>query len=382
VITVIGTGVERFINLSFAKGIRLWDIFRLPNNTVVMKVLPAGFFQLRETARITRCRVRIKKKHGLPFVMHQLKGRPLLVIGAIFFLIALIYLSSFIWYIEVAPLQPLQHVSQIEIMEKAKEKGLFVGSVRRQLDLSLVEKYLERSIPELAWVGIQLEGTRARIQVAERLLPPFEYQHQELAHVVAAKDGVIKEILVMIGEPMVTVGDTVLKGQVLISGIINHQGRIEHRRARGIVRARVWYEAEEIAFLTKRLEKPTGRKSIALSLLIGNQEIVLKRAGGQFANARPSAEVVSLLGRNFPVPVELITITYHEVEISENTFTPAEALAAAEARALAHIESQMPAGVAIVNQSVNLLAQDKGRLAVKVTAEAVIDIGVLKPVTP
>ncbi|MEW6661587.1 MAG: sporulation protein YqfD [Bacillota bacterium] len=394
-ITVQGTGVERFINLSLTKGIRLWDIFRLPNDTVIMKVLPAGFFQLRDIARKTRCRVRIKQKYGLPFTIHQLKGRRMLVAGAVFFLAALVYLSSFVWFIEVAPQEPLQYVNPIDIQERAKEKGLYIGAAKRRLDVSLVEKHLENSIPELAWVGIQVEGTRARIKVVEKVLLSPQYQRQEPAHVVAAKDGVIKEILVMIGNPLVKAGDTVVKGQVLISGIIypqdpslaqgapappKPQDKAQYRRARGIVRARVWYEAEEIVFLTERQEIPTGRKAMAISLVIGNREIILKRAGRQFANAMPRAEVKTLPGwRNLPAPVEIITTTYHEVEIREKSFTAAEALSIAEARALALIKSQMPASTAIVAQAVKTLPGDKEKVAVKVTVEAVEDIGVVQP---
>jgi len=380
-ITVQGSGGERFINLSLAKGVRLWDIFRLQNDTVILKVLPRDFFKLRDIARKTRCRVRIKKKYGLPFILQQLRGRRMLVAGGVFFVAALIYLSSFIWFVEVVPREPLQYVNPINIQEKAKEKGLYVGSAKKRLDISLVEKHLEKSIPELAWVGIQIEGTRAKIEVAEKVLLPPQYQRQDPANIVAAKDGVIKEMLVMIGEPLVKAGDTVMKGQVLISGI-NLQDKNQYRRARGIVRARVWYETEEMVFLQERQEIPTGRKAMAVSLLVGNREIVLKRAGRQFVNAMPKANVKTLPGwRNPPGPVELLTITYHEVEIKEKTFAVAEALSTAEARALAQIKSQMPAGTDVVAQSVEILSQDQEKVVVRVTVETVEDIGEVQPFT-
>jgi len=70
---------------------------------------------------------------------------------------------------------------------------------------------------------------------------------------------------------------------------------------------------------------------------------VLKRAGSQFANAIPKAEVRTLPGwRNFAGPVGIITITYHEVEIREKIFTAHEVISTAKTRAVAFIKSLVP----------------------------------------
>ena len=99
---------------------------------------------------------------------------------------------------------------------EAQAAGLKVGAAKADIVTADITHHLLSQIPELAWVGIRLEGTRVVLEVAER---EIVLQDQNLpGDVVAAKSGLIEQIIPLVGLPLVKEGDTVVAGQVLISG--------------------------------------------------------------------------------------------------------------------------------------------------------------------
>lgn len=396
-IAVEGDGVERFINLALGRGIRLWDISRFQAGAVLMKVNPGEFRSLRQIARKTRCRVRIRRKYGLPFTANRLAKRRVLVWGAFFFLCAIYVLSSFVWSVNVVPQEELRYTTNDQILQVAEERGLTPGVPRYRVDVEAVEKHLQNRIPELAWVGIEMRGTQVTIRVVEKRLIPRDLKPQAYAHLVAAKDGVVKEILVMAGEAKVMVGDTVTSGQVLISGMIPpalpppgtapsptvNPGPTRYVRARGIVRARIWYQTEEEMPFTLVQEVRTGRKSVQISLKFRDKEIIVKRGGGGFQYAQVERNVKYLtLWRNLQQPVEVITSTYHEVERHTRDLGPEGAKEAAEEQGFARLREQIPPGVQVVGQSVHLMGQDDRGVRLRLLVETVEDIAQLQPFNP
>lgn len=104
-----------------------------------------------------------------------------------------------------------------------------------------MEHHLKERFPAIAWVGVEVKGAKATVRVAEKKLPVPGYTNP--AHVVARKAGLIRELLVLEGQPLVREGDTVLPGQVLISGEVVPgdegesgiaRGRPRYTRARGM----------------------------------------------------------------------------------------------------------------------------------------------------
>ena len=102
VLTVRGEHPERFLNLATMRGVALWDVLWVNPETILVKVAARSFRPLRHIARRTKVRVRIRTKHGLPFILQRLRRRWMLVGGAITFCLLLYLLSSLIWTVDVS----------------------------------------------------------------------------------------------------------------------------------------------------------------------------------------------------------------------------------------------------------------------------------------
>jgi len=318
--------------------------------------------------------------------------------GALIFVAALYVLSSFVWFIEVTgnKLVTDQAVEQV-----ARQAGLKQGVPRWTLDVPTLEETILDQVPGLSWVGVYVEGTRVYIKVVEKKLPPPD----ETGHpvdVVAVKDGLVKEILVLSGHPEVKEGDTVTSGQVLISAAIpppvideekeapdgedalepKEQQPLRYVHARGIVRARVWYEGVANMKLMEKGAEITGRETTRFGIKLGSKEIIL--IGPRklpFEHYALDIEVKRApVWRNINLPVELLTVRYYEEKLYTRSYTRDEARRLAGRNALDSIREQLPEGAKIVNERLEEVETTGfGTVRVRAIVETLEDIGIDKP---
>lgn len=389
VIHVTGEAPERFVNMAASRGIYLWDVERLKNGAVMLKVHLRVVRALRHIARRTRCRFRIRQRSGLPFYFVALRRRRALALGAVLFLAALYFLSSFIWFVEVNGNEKLD---SSEVLRAAGQAGLRRGAPKWNIDTGTIENKILEQLPLVSWSGVYIKGTKATIEVAERIVPVEE--NNRPAHIVAKKLGVIKEVLVISGRQAVKEGDTVSKGQVLISGEIlpveeqvkSEEGKKDEApkpsvfvHAKGIARARVWYDGYSEVSLVETGKRPTGREETHVSIKFKGKEIILSGSPNEPFEQYETKTFISRTPqwRNLTLPVELITIKYFELADFKEERSRAAARRTAEERAYAAAARDMPGDAIIQDRWFEEVATgDSDKLVrVKVVIETVEDIG-------
>ena len=80
----------------------------------------------------------MKRKVGIPFIIHRYRRRWGLAVGAIFLVLCLSLLSTRIWLIDVSGNST---VTDEEIIECVKEAGLFIGSRKAKLNPPQISLY-------------------------------------------------------------------------------------------------------------------------------------------------------------------------------------------------------------------------------------------------
>jgi similar to stage IV sporulation protein len=399
-ILVRGGDVEKFINMAVSRGIYLWDIIWVADDEVLVKVRLSAIKPLRHIGRRARCRFYFQEREGLPFVMAHLRRRKTLVAGALMFGVALYLLSSVVWFIEV---RGNQTVATTEVISAAQRAGLTRGTLKYRLQVPVVEESIKEQLPAVSWVAVYPKGTRVVIEIAEKTLP--DHQHAGPAHIVAAREGLIKELLVIVGRPLVQEGDTVLQGQVLISGEIfppvleentpemeEQQGLIiteeesSYVRAKGIVRARVWYDGYIEVPLLETGRQRTGHLAAQFCIKIQGKEIIVM-GPRQISFASFESETVAkrtLQWRNISLPVELITMKHYELVDFRLERDRGQALALARKQVLADIKEQIPQDAIILEERLEEIkaARPESLVRVKAYVETLEDIGVVRPFKP
>lgn len=368
-IEIVGKMPERFINLCMAQEIYLWGIIETENKLYAYVLLP-DFFRIRPLVKKSQCRIRVLAYHGLPFLMKRVKRRKMMVAGFVLFLAALQILTSYIWFIDITGVKTISREALQTILAA---NGLRVGAVKQHIQVKSVENAIQTSIPEVAWAGLTFQGTRAMIEVVEKTAAKEE--DKSPADIVALRDGIVAEAIVLTGEPVVKKGDTVRKGDVLIRGMTGQQPV----RARGIIKARTWYESYSEAGFTEAKRERTGRQLVSVILHWGNREITFNQVADQPFPLYETQVIRKKAPqwRNSSLAVECTIKIYHELTATVITYTQEQVQDIAKAKALAAMNQTLPESAEILTRTVTVLQTPETDLVrVKVTMEAMEDIGV------
>ena len=387
-ISLWGTNPERVLNMALSRGISIWDIRLAGDKHYQLKVSLGGYKALRLLVRSSSCKVKIIGKKGLPFFLMRAKRRKVLVLGTFFFCLALYVLSSFVWFVEV---KGNELVSTEIILAKAEEHGLKKGVPLASFEKNKIAERLLSEFTQLSWVGIEAQGTKIVIQVAEKTFPSTDEENM-LSNLIAREDGIIEELLVLKGNPQIREGDQVKKGQVLILGLVypeiiisetgelSPSGEPQIVRAKGVVRARVRRSNVEKCALQEKLTWDTGIEKSAVILKFKDKEIYLKgTAEIPFSNYRMVRQAKPLFvykGRNLLGPVELISVVYKEQICEIRDWGIEGAYQEAARRTQDFLWSQLPADYKIISQSFEpVTVEEKGVVAVMYVLETIEDIG-------
>ncbi len=243
---VRGAHLEKFLNLLTSSGLYLWDVKRLGTEVAEVKIRAHGFSRIRGVVRKTHTTVKIYQKKGLPFIKRKLARRKIFWMGAIILISFLVYLSSFVFIIKV---DGFEDAERQQLLANLSRLGLKAGSSRKEIiqKKNLIEREVMIHTPGAVWLAITVHGVVAEVKVVKRKNAPAPV---ESCDIVAAKDGVVTKMVVVRGVPAVKEGDTVAKGDLLISGVqwlTNSETRELEKHeiaASGIVVAKVWYDLE------------------------------------------------------------------------------------------------------------------------------------------
>lgn len=381
IIIVDGFFTEKFINICVHRNILLWDVRVQSDRTMTMRMSIKGFRLIRPIARKAKCRVRLLKKTGMPFVLNRYRRRKAFFAGALLF-IALIYvLSSFIWNVEITGNEKLE-TSQIEA--ELARNGIKTGILKFGIDTDSAVSNIMLDMEGLSWMSITIHGTKAKVQVRERIPIPEVIPRDEPCDIIASKDGMIKKVIAKEGIEAVGEGDTVKKGQVLISGSIPLKGdekkfRLVH--AMGKVTARTWYEEEApvITSVTERLK--TGREINAHSIVLFSWKLDLPHRKNNFGNYSVNEDRKRLsIGKDLAFPLEWVTVSYREEKLAEAVIDEEDAKNAAAEAAYDKALARIPENATLVNTNVYYIRDEQRGMLARVTLECLEDIGVSRKI--
>lgn len=215
IVEVSGFNVEKFLNFATYHGLILWDIQRNAQK-VIFSTSIKDFKSMKIEARKTRSRLKIIDKKGLPFIAYRYKRRRWFMIGIGLFVVMLWSLSSFVWLIEV---EGNERINSLDVLQTLETNGYATGKWKGSMNLRQAETILLKQYPDIIWVGIDYEGTRMVVRVAESILPPeMSPISQSTQSLISKRDALITYIAVEKGKPIVKAGDIVKKGDILVAG--------------------------------------------------------------------------------------------------------------------------------------------------------------------
>ena len=270
IIEITGQNPERFINICLRRGIDVRGVKRR-GNALVTRVWADDFKRLRAIRQKTRVRIRILKKRGVRYFIKRYKKRVVFVICAILTAVAVHESAAHIWAVEI---NGVKDADITVIADLLAENGIYPGADKRDLmPTGDIKNDVISRYPEISWLWVYMEGSKARVEVFERRTPPRMVDKDTPCDIVSTAEGVVKQVIVKSGNPTVSAGDAVTFGDKLISGRVRafqegEEERYLYVHSLGTVTAYTIRTAECEAPLYDEIREPTGRKKRYITLEI------------------------------------------------------------------------------------------------------------------
>ena len=275
-ITIEGFFVERFINILASKKIFLWNVKKKNSSLLCANISIKDFKEIKDIARKTKCKVKINRKKGLPFVFNKYKKRKIFIILLLPIIIMIMISSMYVWNIDIVS---SGDINEKELLEQLNEKGLAVGKIKRNIDTKNIITNIRLERSDISWMEINLKGTNAIVNIVKAEEKPNIIDDNEYCDIVSDKKGIISKITAQRGTIAVKVGDIVEEGTKLISGIM--EGKYTDTRyvhAKGEVEAKVWYTKRRKSKFTREVSKQTGAEKEKYSIIFNNFRINLYKS--------------------------------------------------------------------------------------------------------
>ena len=276
-----------------------------------------------QIAKKCNCEINPIKKTGFPFVKLRYSKRWGALIGIIIFA-AIIWISSlYVWSINVSG---NNEISSEDIINTAKDCGICPGILKKRIDVSSTEQMIMSKLGNIAWMSVNIEGSCVNIIVKEKIVSPEIVGESEPCNIIASKDGQIERLETYKGTPVVSAGDIVTKGQLLVSGVVEGPDfKSGLTDADCKVFAKTKHKVERKIPLTTVQAKDTGKivKKYRIKAFGKEFSIWSPKKIDDTYRCENSSNNAKFFGVD--IPIVLYTEKWYEQECSEKTITSEEA---------------------------------------------------------
>jgi similar to stage IV sporulation protein len=202
-------------------------------------------------------------------------------------------------------------------------------------------------------------------------------------NIVASRDGIIQEMVVLEGQAVVKVGDTVKKGQLLVSGLFEDSDTLTSRfvHAMAQVKARTWYEGIGVCSLNKNFTRRTGRKAVHKFIDLGKWVVEYHREEIPFKQYEVEEKRVPFFGEGRFFPATMIVREYYEVEEVPKDAALQSVKQVAQKMAMDDVNKKIPSNAKVVDKQIKYdIIESEGIKAI-VYVEVLEDIAQQQKIT-
>ena len=372
-ISIEGYYIERFINICRNEKITIWNLKRDKNVKLELNIGIKDLKRVAKIAKQTKCKMKITRKKGLPFIFNKYKKRKLFFVFLIVIIIILAISSNFIWNIQIIEedKQDMKNLYQDVI-----DSGLAIGTMKSKINTKDIINKIRLKRDDIAWIGIELKGTNAIVRAVKATAKPNIVNDEDYCNIVSDKQGIITKISAQNGTIAVKVGDTVNVGTTLINGWMEGKYTgIRYVHAKGEIQAKVWHtKSKKIQYNTTERTQ-TGNTENKYQIKINNFEINLSKRLSKFKIYDTIVEENKFkIFSDFYLPISLIKTTNKEVKEKQKKYEIEEAKNLGIQQLQDELDNEIENKEKIVNKITNTYEKEDG-VEVYVTYEVLEDIG-------
>lgn len=276
--------------------------------------LAQDYKKIARASKKFQCRTKVIKRKGAYFKVRLIIARKGILLGALLLVICLTLYTNIVWKIDITVDSP---VIKEDIYRLLYASDIYVGSIFSEENKKAAVQKIFIEVDNIGYVILNFEKGVMSCEVEETInkLPYLENQH--IGNITSSADGVITDLRVYDGFANVVLGQSVQKGEILVSASeINKRGDLIQVQPRAYIKAYCSKEYSSEVDLEKEVEVRNGVMQKQLTIKLLGKSIVVKKAkidNWEIYDSKTQFEFINFLGFRLPITVE--NIYYYQKEL-------------------------------------------------------------------
>ncbi len=305
-VKIFGAFPECILNEAAMYAVPLWGVSCEDENTVILSVYECDLNMLQQITREKMCEIEVLNTSGGSRTKGRIKGRLLLIVFLVITAASLCLSSLYIWEIDIVGNTEL---SDSEILRALSQCGVEIGTFWPGVSSDMVRSQMVELLPEIGWMTVNVNGSRAVVLITERLPKPEIYDSTKPVDIIASRTGIIERISVFNGRQKAEPGQAVTEGEILISGTMDSiSNGSRYVCARGDVIARTGRLLYACEPTEQQIKHPDGIIRARYAVCFGKKRIDLFFNSGKTIDGCDKISYVWTLGVDglFSLPLKFI----------------------------------------------------------------------------
>lgn len=315
---------------------------------------------------------------GLPAFFLRYARRPGIILGMAVFLFILFAGNRHVWRVDV---EGNEKIPEAVIEANLASLGFGVGAVYGDVDLIALTEEYRATYPDVSYMSIYMNGTVARVKVRETEGGGAEEKSNVPAQLVAERDAIVYRLEVSHGTAVVKVGQTVKKGELLVSGLVSGAHADTLLAAEGEVfgvvnetmTIEIFYEQ------TQKMAKEREKEEISLNFFGKTRKIFTNTGKNDQSYGTIEGEKIPYLPSGIPLPLSLSVTERVYYDETVTRIGTGEALRLAQAELKTRLGALVGEGE-LLGKDVTVLTRED-RLVLECTVRYTQNIAVTLPMT-
>ncbi len=300
-----GLNVEKSLNI-LAKDYPVFEVERIEKNLTKFKVGYRDRKKVKKTLKNLGYEIIEEKNVGfLPFFC-KIFGNFGVVFAILLATVLYFIQSSYIWQFEILGQEKLNESEIVAFINNNFSRN------KNEIDLSQMENSLYQNFEEISFVSCIIKGQTLVVNIKEKLMPDEIYGDFEAIY--SQYDGKVSKINIISGTAVVSVGDYVSVGDVLVEPYyLDSSGVYQPVKAEAEITLEVYHTAETTHFETRLEIVRTGRSQVVDEIQLFGLTIYKNGEEPNFANFEIEEVYEDLTAGNL-LPFKLKRTIYYELE--------------------------------------------------------------------
>lgn len=384
IIEICGKGAERFLNICMHRSIEVWDTLPIKNG-IQLRLLRNDFRLIRGIARKCGVSVRIKEKHGLLHMIRLYRNRPVIPAMLIICIALCVFSTRFIWLVEINGVENSDISGITETLEKM---GVKSGALKSRIPSGMdLKRAIISENDHIAWAWVYIEGAKARVEIYEQIIPPVIVDKDMPCDIIASCDGSIKRMIVKNGHEVLSAGDAVSAGDIIVTGkvpVYKEEQPEEYIYVHSIAEIEAYTSHKRTGDYKLYYESrtPTGKRKKQRSIEIFGKMYTLPMRNIAYEDYDVSEKRSEL---NIPFfgysGIALDTVSYDEVTVNKEPISIETAVEFAKNDLEEKIAKELTDGSRLQNENIEYVRKDDETISVTLEMNFIQNIAAEQPLT-